>query len=167
MESRLVLLIGSTNSWHILTHYYQKQGQDANELAKLKQEQDSNQLKHGQRTALVGMLEEQVANLNDTLSEANAKLEARNYDLSQKDEEIEAVRRQLETAQNSMKDSESKAAEIAAAAAQNTDRDSQQKAKMIKSLKAQVDNLQSQMKKKSVAAQKMIKERESECVELR
>merc|ERR1712176_1614386 len=38
---------------------------------------------------------------------------------------------------------------------------------MIKSLKSQVENLQNQMKKKSSVAQKMIKERESECVELR
>ena len=44
-------------------------------LAKLKQEQDASQLKHGQRTALVGMLEEQVADLNDSLNEAKAKLE--------------------------------------------------------------------------------------------
>merc|ERR1719223_2353019 len=38
---------------------------------------------------------------------------------------------------------------------------------MIKTLQSQVDNLQNQMKKKGAAAQKMIKEREAECAELR
>ena len=60
-------------------------------LAKLNQERDANELKHGQRTALVGMLEEQVADLNDSLTETKAKLEAAIYDLSQKDEEIETI----------------------------------------------------------------------------
>ncbi|KAL3816306.1 hypothetical protein ACHAXA_011067 [Cyclostephanos tholiformis] len=136
-------------------------------LAKLKQEQDTNQLKHGQRTALVGMLEEQVADLNDSLSEAKAKLEAASYDLSQKGEEIESLRQELETAKGALKEAESNAAESVAAARQNTDNDSVQKASMIKTLKAQIDSLQNQMKKKSAAAQKMIKEREAECAELR
>jgi hypothetical protein len=136
-------------------------------LAKLKQEQDVNQLKHGQRTALVGMLEEQVADLNDSLSEAKAKLEAASYDLSQKGEEIESVRQELEVAKSALKEAECNAAESVAAVQQNTDNDSVQKTKMIKTLKAQVDSLQNQLKKKSAAAQKMIKEREAECAELR
>lgn len=136
-------------------------------LAKLKQEQDVNQLKHGQRTALVGMLEEQVADLNDSLSEAKAKLEAASYDLSQKVEEIESVRQELVTAERTLKEAESNTAESVAAVQQNTDNDSVQKSRMIKTLKTQVDSLQNQMKKKSAAAQKMIKEREAECAELR
>jgi len=136
-------------------------------LTKLKQEQDANEKKHGQRTALVGMLEEQVADLNDSLSDTKAKLEATSYDLSQKDEEIESMQSELEKALTALKEAQNKAEKSAVAAQQHTEKDSIQKAKMIKSLQAQVDNLQNQMKKKSAAAQKMIKERESECTELR
>jgi chromosome segregation ATPase len=136
-------------------------------LAKLNQERDDNERKHGQRTALVGMLEEQVADLNDSLSETKAKLEATSYDISQKDEEIESLRKDLEKTESALKNAESKAAESAAAAQQNTEKDSIQKSKTIKSLQAQVENLSSQMKKKSAAAQKILKEREAECIELR
>ena len=136
-------------------------------LAKLNQERDANERKHGQRTALVGMLEEQVADLNDSLSETKAKLESTSYDISQKEEEIEDLKRELEKATTSLKSAESKAAEVAAAAQQNTEKDSIQKSKTIKSLQAQVENLSSQMKKKSAAAQKILKEREAECIELR
>jgi chromosome segregation ATPase len=136
-------------------------------LAKLNQERDDNERKHGQRTALVGMLEEQVADLNDSLSETKAKLEATSYDISQKDEEIESLKKDLEKTESALKNAESKAAESAAAAQQNTQKDSIQKSKTIKSLQAQVENLSSQMKKKSAAAQKILKEREAECIELR
>eukprot|EP00804_Cyclotella_cryptica_P005885 CCRYP_000165-RA/>CCRYP_000165-RA protein AED:0.39 eAED:0.39 QI:0/-1/0/1/-1/0/1/0/472 len=136
-------------------------------LAKLNQERDDNERKHGQRTALVGMLEEQVADLNDSLSETKAKLEATAYDIQQKDQEIESLRRDLEKAESSLKVAENKAAESVAAAQQNTEKDSIQKSRTIKSLQAQVENLQSQMKKKSAAAQKILKEREAECIELR
>lgn len=77
------------------------------------------------------------------------------------------VRRELEKAEASLHSAQSKASETAEAAQHNTEKDTIQKSKMIKTLKAQVDNLQNQMKKKSAAAQKMIKEREAECVELR
>ena len=136
-------------------------------LAKLNQERDANELKHGQRTALVGMLEEQVADLNDSLTETKAKLEAAIYDLSQKDEEIETIKRALEKAEDALKNVEIKAAETAAVAKQVNDKDSVQKSRMIKSLQTQVDNLQNQLKKKSSAAQKILKEREAECAELR
>jgi len=136
-------------------------------LAKLNQERDANERKHGQRTALVGMLEEQVADLNDSLSEAKAKLEATSYDLSQKDEEIESLKRDVEKVTTSLKDAESKASELATVAQQNTEKDLVQKSKAIKTLQNQIDNLQNQMKKKSSVAQKILKEREAECMELR
>ena len=138
-----------------------------NALAKLKQEQDVTQLKHGQRTALVGMLEEQVNDLNDSLSDAKAKLEAATYDLSQKGEELESVKRELENAEIARKDAEKKANESSRAVQDNSDNNSIQNTKMIKTLKVQMESLQNQMKKKSSAAQKIINEREAECAELR
>jgi chromosome segregation ATPase len=113
------------------------------------------------------MLEEQVADLNDSLSEAKAKLEATSYDLSQKDEEIESLKRDVEKVTTSLKDAESKASELATVAQQNTEKDLIQKSKAIKTLQNQIDNLQNQMKKKSSVAQKILKEREAECMELR
>lgn len=138
-----------------------------NALTKLKQEQDATQLRHGQRTALVGMLEEQVNDLNDSLSDAKAKLEAATYDSSQKSEELESVKRELENAEIARNDAEIKANESSRAVQDNSDNNSIQNTKMIKTLKAQMESLQNQMKKKSSAAQKIINEREAECAELR
>jgi chromosome segregation ATPase len=160
-ESQLTVLQQENNALKL------EQTKTNSVLAKLNQERDDNERKHGQRTALVGMLEEQVADLNDSLSETKAKLEATVYDISQKDEEIESLKRDLEKAEGALKTAESKAAESAAAAQQNTEKDSIQKSTTIKSLQAQVENLSSQMKKKSAAAQKILKEREAECIELR
>jgi len=136
-------------------------------LARLNQERDLNEKKHGQRTALVGMLEEQVADLNDSLSETKAKLEAATYDMSQKELEFETLKSDLEKTQQALKESETRSAESSAVAKQLNDNNAVQKSRMIKSLQNQVENLQNQMKKKSAAAQKILKEREAECIELR
>jgi len=136
-------------------------------LSKIKQEQDASQLKHGQKTAVVGMLEEQVADLSDSLGEAKAKFEAASYDLAQKEEEMESTKQQLENVETALKGAQSKAADCLLSAQQNTEKNSMQKSKIIKTLKAQVDSLQTAMKKKSATAQKMIKEKEVECAELR
>lgn len=110
---------------------------------------------------------EQVADLNDALSETKAKLEAATYDMSQKELEFETLKSDLEKTQQALKEAETKVAESSAAAKQLNDNDAVQKSRMIKSLQNQVENLQNQMKKKSAAAQKILKERESECIELR
>merc|ERR1712194_702649 len=126
-----------------------------------------SQLKHGQRTAIVGMLEEQVADLSDSLGEAKAQFEAASYDLAQKEEEMEVMKQQLDNAETALNGAQSTAADRLLSAQKNTEKDSMQKSKIIKTLKAQTDSLQTAMKKKSAAAQKMIKEREAECAELR
>merc|ERR1712194_797469 len=126
-----------------------------------------SQLKHGQRTAIVGMLEEQVADLSDSLGEAKAQFEAASYDLAQKEEEMEVMKQQLDNAETALNGAQSTAADRLLSAQKNTEKDSMQKSKIIKTLKAQTDSLQTAMKKKSAAAQKMIKEREAECAESR
>jgi len=105
--------------------------------------------------------------LSDSLGEAKAKFEAASYDLAQKEEEMKSLKQQLENAEAALNGAQSKAADRLISAQQNTEKDSLQKSKIIKTLKAQIDSLQTTMKKKSAAAQKMIKEKESECVELR
>ena len=71
-------------------------------LEKLQAEKDANTRNHGQRTALVGMLEEQLADLNEKNSDMNAKLEAAKYDLSARDEDIQSLQEQLANAQQAV-----------------------------------------------------------------
>ena len=61
-------------------------------VSRLQSEKEASERNHGQRTAMMGMLESQLADVNEKNSETNAKLEAALYDLSQKDEAIEHAR---------------------------------------------------------------------------
>ena len=136
-------------------------------LEKLQAEKEANTRNHGQRTALVGMLEEQLADLNEKNSELNAKLEATKYDLSARDEDIQSLQDALENAQKGIADAQNarkQANESLSSAQKGADA---KKGKMIESLQREIQSLQQQMAKKSAAAQKLIQQREAECIELR
>lgn len=136
-------------------------------LEKLQAEKEANTRNHGQRTALVGMLEEQLADLNEKNSELNAKLEAAKYDLSAREEDIQSLQDALENAQKGMADAQNarkQANESLSSAQKGADA---KRGKMIESLQREIQSLQQQMAKKSAAAQKLIQQREAECIELR
>ena len=113
------------------------------------------------------MLEAQLADLNDSSSESQAKLEAALYDLSSKDEEIQAVQEQLAKAEKTLAQQSSRKAHNGAAAAHANDKDAMKKSKKIEALQREVQSLQQQMARKSSTAQHMLQEREAECIELR
>lgn len=136
-------------------------------LEKLQVEKEANTRNHGQRTALVGMLEEQLADLNEKNSDMNAKLEAAKYDLSARDEDIQSLQEQLANAQRAVAEAHNarkQANESLSSAQKGADT---KKSKMIETLQREVQSLQQQMAKKSAAAQKLIQQREAECIELR
>merc|ERR1712151_1330547 len=147
-------------------------------VSRLQSEKDNNERKHGQRTALVGMLEAQLAELNDAHDEANSKLEAALYDLSERDDNIVSLKDQLERAESQIKDLQQNKREIVHApshtnnstqqtyANNNSDADAK-KSKMVDALQKEVMSLQQQMARKSAAAQRLIQEREAECMQLR
>uniref|UniRef100_A0A7S2ULP5 GRIP domain-containing protein n=2 Tax=Attheya septentrionalis TaxID=420275 RepID=A0A7S2ULP5_9STRA len=113
------------------------------------------------------MLEAQLSELNESTSDAKAKLEAALYDLSQGDETIQGLKEDLEKAEKSLaaaQKSRQKATESSVAAQQAAD---SKKARMVETLQREIQALQQQMSKKSSAAQRLLQEREAECMELR
>jgi chromosome segregation ATPase len=136
-------------------------------LSRLQAEKDASERKSGQRTALVGMLESQLAELNERNTDSTAKLEAAMYDLSQRDDTIQEMTEELEKTKKELHDAKTarrQASESLSSAQKGMDT---KKAKMIESLQREVQSLQQQMARKSAAAQKLIQEREKECAELR
>ncbi|KAI2510559.1 hypothetical protein MHU86_3827 [Fragilaria crotonensis] len=135
-------------------------------LEKLQAEKEANTRNHGQRTALVGMLEEQLADLNEKNSELNAKLEAAKYDLSAREEDIQSLQDALENAKKGMADAQNarkQANESLSSAQKGADA---KKGKMIESLQREIQSLQQQMAKKSCCS-KTDPAKEAECIELR
>jgi hypothetical protein len=158
-ESELTSLRDQINTFKL------EQTKNRSLLEKLQAEKEASEQKHGQRTALAGMLEEQLAELNEKNADANAKLEAALYDLSAKDEDIEAIKEKLENAEKALADTQNanrKATESFAIAQRGAEGK-----KQVESLQREIQSLQQQMSKKSAAAQRLIQEREAECIELR
>jgi DNA repair exonuclease SbcCD ATPase subunit len=136
-------------------------------ISRLQAEKDSSDRKNGQRTALVGMLESQLAELNESNTDATAKLEAAMYDLSQKDDQIQEMKDELEKTKKDLLDAQTarkQESESLSSAQKGVDA---KKARMVESLQREVQSLQQQMARKSAAAQKLIQEREVECDDLR
>jgi hypothetical protein len=136
-------------------------------IERLQAEKESNERNHGQRTALVGMLETQLSEANDKNEDLNAKLEVARYDLSQKDETIrgnEDSVRKLEKDLFEARMSSKKATEALASAQKGPDTKT---TKLVESLQREVQNVKQQMAKKSAAAQRLVQEKELECRELR
>jgi len=136
---------------------------------RLQAEKDANERNHGQRTALVGMLESQLSELNDKNSEINAKLEAALYDLNQRDETIRSSEeqiRKLELEAAEAHEAAKRAAEAFASAQKGAD-SSAKTSKAVESLQKELQAAKQQMARKSAAAQRLLAEREAECADLR
>ncbi|GAX09877.1 hypothetical protein FisN_11Lh142 [Fistulifera solaris] len=138
-----------------------------NLVERLQSEKEASERSHGQRTALVGLLEKQLADATDNNSELNAKLEAIKYDMSQREETIQQYLENIRNLSLQLEEAESKskvAAEALAAVPKGPDAKTKN---MVESLQKELQIVRQQMAKKSTAAQKLIQEKEQECVELR
>lgn len=146
--------------------------QSSSLLSRLKADQEASEKTHGQRTALVGMLETQLSELNETNAETQAKLEAAIYDLGQKDDDVKTALEDVERLQKTLSEAESQTQAVKRAALDqksqvSTDKDVVKKAKLAESLQREVQSLQQQMIKKSSAAQRLLQQREADCQELK
>lgn len=151
-----------------------EQAQSSGLLDRLQTEKEESERKHGQRTALVGMLEAQLSDSNESNNETQAKLEAALYDLSIKDEELQNAKEQVQKSQRLVAQAQAQAqaqtarklaTESSTSAVHNAE--SAKQTKMINMLQKDLQSLQQQMARKSTAAQRLLNEREAECIELR
>ena len=136
-------------------------------IEKLQAEKDSNERNFGQRTAIVGMLETQLSEMNDKYSDVCVKLEAATYDLNQKLEMIQndADRiKQLEHELDEAKAFAKRTTESLSASQKSSDVKAN---KMIETLQKELQATKQQMVRKSAAAQQLLQQRETECAELR
>jgi len=136
-------------------------------VTRLQAEKEASQRKHGQQTALIGMLEAQLGELNESSSDSKAKLEAALYDIGQRDESIVSLRDQLEKLEREVAQLASRKAQSDSFAQHAADKEAAKKAKMVEALQKELQALQQQMARKSAAAQRLLQERETECNELR
>ena len=160
------------NAREELNRYRLELSQNKALLERLQAEKDSSEKKHGQRTALVGMLEAQLSDLNENNAELQGKFEAAVYDLSQKDDEVKIIREKLEHAESALKQSQHQNQVLKRSTTEHksqnvADDDLMKKAKMVDSLQRELQALQQQMSKKSAAAQRLLQEREKDCMELK
>jgi len=134
---------------------------------RLQGEKEASERNHGQRTALMGMMEDQLAEINEKNSEANAKLEAALYDLSQRDEVVQSLEDKLKEAEAALTAAEKKKKETIESLAQAQKGAGKKSSMMVESLQKELQQLQQSSARKSSAAQKLIQEREVECASLR
>ncbi|KAL3910690.1 MAG: hypothetical protein SGARI_001997 [Bacillariaceae sp.] len=134
---------------------------------RLQSEKEASERNHGQRTAMMGMLESQLAEVNEKNADANAKLEAALYDLSQKDELVKAAEDKLKETQVALTKSQQEKKMASENLAQIQKGAAKKSAMQVESLQRELQQLQQSSARKSAAAQKMIQEKESECASLR
>ena len=140
---------------------------NSNLVNRLQAEKEANERNQGQRTAMVGMLETQLAELNEKNSDLNAKLEATRYDLSERNENLQNAEERLAKLEGELRkaqDATNQAKEALQSAQKGAD---SRNNKMVEALQRELQTTRQQMAKKSSAAQKMLQEREKECAELR
>jgi chromosome segregation ATPase len=155
-----------------LNRFKLESSQNSAMLSRLKAEQEAIEKTHGQRTALVGMLETQLLELNEKNSDTLAKLEAAIYDLGQKDDDLSTAREDVERFSKDLADARAQIEATKRAALEQKsqslgDKDMLKKAQMAESLQREVLTLQQQMAKKSSAAQRLLQQREADCQELK
>ena len=141
--------------------------QNATLVSRLQSEKDANERRQGERSALVGMLESKLAELNEKNSELNAKLEASMYDLSQRDEALQSSEERISKLEKDVEEaaaSTRRTSEALALAQKGAEANS---SKRVEALQKELQSVKQQMARKSAAAQKMLQEREAECAELR
>ena len=135
-----------------------------NTLARFKTERDASERRHGQRTALVGMLEAQLNEQKEENTQTKSKVDELLSCIDQKEQDILQLEKELETAKAGLheaKQSKEKFADRNIASAEIARKD------IERQHRAQLEALQQQMARKSAAAQKLLQQREQECIELR
>ena len=155
-----------------LNRFKLEQTQSRALLQKLQAEKDSTEKKHGQRTALVGMLEAQLSEATDAKDEIEGKLEAAFYDIRQRDDEIAYLKEEVEKSQEAVTQAQTKTKTLmkttTVQVTSSADKESLvKKTKLIESLQRELATLQQQMARKTSAAQRLLQERESDCKELK
>ncbi|GKZ00025.1 hypothetical protein MPSEU_000955900 [Mayamaea pseudoterrestris] len=136
-------------------------------VSRLQSEQDAKERSQGERSALVGMLETQLSELNDKNSDLNAKLEAALYDLNQREECIQTSEDRIRKLEKELADAmltSKRTSDALVLAQKGADANS---SKRVDALQKELQTVKQQMARKSAAAQKMLQEREAECAELR
>lgn len=136
-------------------------------VEKLQGEKEANERNQGQRNALLGMLETHLSEMKDKNEDINAKLEAAIYDLSQKDDLIQADAERIQKLERDLDEAKTMAkrtSESLVAAQKGADSKS---GKLVESLQKELQATKQQMARKSTAAQRLLQQRESECAELR
>jgi len=141
--------------------------QNSSLVSRLEAEKEANERSQGERTALVGMLETQLSEMNDKNADINAKLEAALYDLSQKDEAIQTSQEHINKLEAELKEARNAAKRASEAAASAHKGAEAKSSKTVESLQKELQAVKQQMVKKSSAAQRLLQEREAECAELR
>jgi len=152
-EAGLIALRNERNSLKL------EQAKSNGLVARLQAEKDASERKHGQRTALVGMLEEQVTENKKAADELKGKLNAAMQETLDKEALYEETKDALEKSEKSLLDLK-KDGDLSADTGEK-------QSKMLKALQKEIQMLQQQMARKSSAAQKLLKAREAECLELR
>jgi len=135
-----------------------------NTLARFKSERDASERRHGQRTALVGMLEAQLNEQKEENTQTKSKVDELLSCIDQKEQDILQLEKELETAKAGLheaKQSKERFADRNNASAEIARKD------IERQHRAQLEALQQQMARKSAAAQKLLQQREQECIELR
>merc|ERR1712238_71984 len=134
---------------------------------RLQSEKEASERNHGQRTAMMGMLESQLSEVNGKNANTNAKLEAALYDLSQKDEIVDSKEEKLKELQALLV----KTQQEKRTALDNFARVEKGAAKknsiQLENIQRNYQQLQQSSARKSSAAQNMIQEKEAECTSLR
>jgi len=134
---------------------------------RLQSEKEASERNHGQRTAMMGMLESQLSEVNGKNANTNAKLEAALYDLSQKDEIVDSKEEKLKELQALLV----KTQQEKRTALDNLARVEKGAAKknsiQLENIQRNYQQLQQSSARKSSAAQNMIQEKEAECTSLR
>uniref|UniRef100_A0A7R9WNY7 GRIP domain-containing protein n=1 Tax=Craspedostauros australis TaxID=1486917 RepID=A0A7R9WNY7_9STRA len=136
-------------------------------VGKLQADKEEEQKNHGQRTALMGMLENELTEVKEENSDLSAKLEANKYDLSKKDDELQALQQQLEATEQQRAASEKAKKSASDALSQAQKGAAKKSTAVVDNLQREVQQLQQAMARKSSAAQKIIREREEESKQLR
>mmetsp|Transcript_3213 Transcript_3213/g.5047 ORF Transcript_3213/g.5047 Transcript_3213/m.5047 type:complete len:1807 (-) Transcript_3213:521-5941(-) len=133
-------------------------------IARMKSEREATERRHGQRTALVGMLEAQLAEIKEEAYETKRNLDEAMSNLDEKTQDFLMLEKQLEEA----KATAVKAQKLVEEAGSRSNASVEIARKEVeREHRARMDSLQQQMARKSASAQKLLQQREQECIELR
>ena len=135
-----------------------------NTISRMKIERDASERRHGQRTALVGMLEIQMSEAKDECDRAKSKLDDALSAIDKKESDILLLEKEIDSVRSDLlqtKDALDEAGNRndASVAIARKDIEVQHRSRL--------ESLQQKMAKKSAAAQKLLQQREQECIELR